>query len=366
MKQALYLFSALLFASCATSSKTITITNNSSFDRNREIVEVKLADVALKNNASFVLYNQNKEEVPYQIINNETLIFQSGAMANSTASITLKAGTPSPVQAMVSARQVPERKDDFAWENDLAAYRMYGPALANENPSNGVDLWLKRTNALIVDKFYHDELVNKKSYHVDHGLGLDCYKVGPELGAGGIAPFVDGKVLIGKYYDSYQVITNGHLRAEFVLIYNNFVTGNGTQKKTITIRTEAGGLLNKAVVRYQGEQTIPLAAGISLHDGKGKLQQSERFIAYAEDAISSANIPSGRNYVGVLFPLSNNQFANDEKHALIKNMYMPNTNFVYYFGGGWSKWGFDKDEDWFNAMRNFDTALNNPLKITVK
>lgn len=30
-------------------------------------------------------------------------------------------------------RQVPERMDDFAWENDRGAFRMYGPALW-ENP----------------------------------------------------------------------------------------------------------------------------------------------------------------------------------------------------------------------------------------
>ena len=40
----------------------------------------------------------------------------------------------------VFGRFVPERKDDFAWENEYAAFRMYGPALAPENPSNGVDM----------------------------------------------------------------------------------------------------------------------------------------------------------------------------------------------------------------------------------
>ena len=33
------------------------------------------------------------------------------------------------VKAKVYGRYVPERKDDFAWENEYAAFRMYGPAL---------------------------------------------------------------------------------------------------------------------------------------------------------------------------------------------------------------------------------------------
>ena len=37
---------------------------------------------------------------------------------------------PSPhLTSRVQARNVPERMDDFAWENDRVAYRVYGPAL---------------------------------------------------------------------------------------------------------------------------------------------------------------------------------------------------------------------------------------------
>ncbi|MBQ5379604.1 MAG: DUF4861 family protein, partial [Paludibacteraceae bacterium] len=62
-------------------------------------------------------------------------------------------------EAKVYGRYVPERKDDFAWENEYAAFRMYGPALKSENPSNGVDLWLKASPELVVDSFYYREHV---------------------------------------------------------------------------------------------------------------------------------------------------------------------------------------------------------------
>ena len=55
------------------------------------------------------------------------------------------------VQPKVYGRFVPERKDDFAWENEYAAFRMYGPALRPENPSNGVDLWLKARAELVIE-----------------------------------------------------------------------------------------------------------------------------------------------------------------------------------------------------------------------
>ncbi|MBV5342917.1 DUF4861 family protein, partial [bacterium] len=68
-----------------------------------------------------------------------SFIFQADVKAKSTATYQIGEGKPSAVKFLTHARFVPERKDDFAWENDLAAYRMYGPALANEKPSNGVD-----------------------------------------------------------------------------------------------------------------------------------------------------------------------------------------------------------------------------------
>ncbi|MDQ9806745.1 DUF4861 family protein, partial [Acinetobacter baumannii] len=39
------------------------------------------------------------------------------------------------------------------------------------------------------------ELRRKYSYHVDHGYGMDCYAVGPTLGAG-VAALVQGDSII--------------------------------------------------------------------------------------------------------------------------------------------------------------------------
>lgn len=355
--------------------KQIVVKNTADFDRTAEIVEVKVckknADLVSK---QFVLKNNNGREVAYQLVydKNKTVsgfIFQADVKAKSTSVYQISEGKPAQVKYKTSARFVPERKDDFAWENDLAAYRMYGPALAKENPSNGVDLWLKRTSDTIVSKRYRDELQNGLTYHVDRGNGLDCYKVGHTLGAGGIAPYQAGKLYVGDYYNRFEVKENGPLRSVFTLYYDKVKVGNETVSQEITITTSAGSALNKAVVKYSGKtQPFQLAAGIFTHDEKGVKSSSLKAgtIAYAEDAVSDAKVPSGRNYVGVVIPCKVKTVVNQDNHLLITADYKANSNFTYYFGGGWSKWQFPTDKDWFDAIEKFSKQLKQPLKVSVK
>ena len=81
--------------------------------------------------------------------------------------LTLVGCSPKEQQPKVYGRYVPERKDDFAWENEYAAFRLYGPALKPENPSNGVDLWLKNSPALVIDTMYGRELKDHRPYHIN-------------------------------------------------------------------------------------------------------------------------------------------------------------------------------------------------------
>ena len=65
------------------------------------------------------------------------LIFQHDFAAGEqsarfTVERTSTVAPPFPVKAF--ARYVPERLDDFAWENDKIAHRTYGPALAEPAP----------------------------------------------------------------------------------------------------------------------------------------------------------------------------------------------------------------------------------------
>ena len=369
------MLASLLLASGTFAQRTIVVTNSTDTDRKGEIVEVQLA--ALKasfDTKSYVLKNSQQKEVAYQLIKNGnskalSLIFQADVKAKASSTYSLVAGKPVAVKPKTSARFVPERKDDFAWENDMAAYRMYGPALANENPSNGVDFWSKCTDELVVDQRYKDDIYNEISYHIDHGKGLDFYKVAHTLGCGGIAPFAAGKLWVGNYFNRYKVIETGPLRSVFTLVYDSVKVDNSYYKEEITITADAGSLLNKAVVKYTGaDKKLELAAGIFLHDGLGVVKQNTTLgtLAYAENAVSDAKVPSGRNYVGVFIPVKVNEVRKDADHALILANYKSGDSFTYYFGGGWSKWHYSTDAEWFNAVNKFAATTKTPLNVTLK
>lgn len=364
------LTAAILLVSCQT-SRNIEISNNQPFDRKGEMVEVSFKDLKVCPKKSFVIRDENQKEVAYQILQDKkglskSIIFQADVKAGNKSNYLLTKGKPAAVKPLTSGRFVPERKDDFNWENDMAAYRMYGPALAKENPSNGVDIWLKRTTELVADTFYHNEIVLKKSYHTDFGWGLDCYKVGHTLGAGGIAPYVKDSLYVGDYFQTWKIIEKGPLRTTFQLGYNNLKIDGQTYNKTITITTDAGSIMNKAVVQFEGPATqMPLAAGIFLHDGKGVLKVSKNSTAIAETAISEFGAPAGRSYVGIIVPGVNTKSMEKGIHALQIADYKVGDQMTYYFGGGWNKWRHATDEDWFKAVEEYKIGLANPLQIKI-
>jgi hypothetical protein len=372
------MLASLLLVSGVFAQRSIVVTNSTGMDRKAEMVEAKACcKKSCIISKSVVLKNDKGVEVPYQLVYNakkeiQGLIFQADVKANSSATYFLSEGKPAAVKAKTFGRFVPERKDDFAWETDFAAYRMYGPALAKENPSNGVDFWAKCTDELVIDQRYKDDIYNGISYHADHGKGLDFYKVAHTLGCGGMAPYTADSLWIGNQFSSYKVLENGPLRTMFTLTYDSVKVGNDFYKETITITANAGSLLNKAVVTFTGKAgkagKMDLASGIFLHDGKGNLELKKEngMVAYAEEAVSDFGVPAGRNYVGVYVPGKDKDGMQKGEHAFILSGYKVGSTFTYYFGGGWSKWKFPTDADWFKAVNDFTTKTNNPLKVKMK
>ncbi|MGL5018708.1 MAG: DUF4861 family protein, partial [Luteolibacter sp.] len=117
------------------------------------------------------------------------------------------------------ARLVPERKDDFAWENDKVAFRVYGPALRSGPEDSGIDVWCKRVPRPILDKWYAAEVKHGISYHKDHGEGLDDYKVGDTRGCGGLGLWIDGKLVTADTYLTAEIIWTKPEVAEFHTVY---------------------------------------------------------------------------------------------------------------------------------------------------
>lgn len=258
------------------------------------------------------------------------------------------------VQPKVYGRFVPERKDDFAWENEYAAYRMYGPALAAENPSNGVDLWLKAGAELVVDSFYYREHVLGLPYHINYGKGLDCYKVGHTCGCGGLVVLAEGKTWIGGPYDRWTILEQTPDKFVFRLEYDSLQVGDAILQETITITAEAGEALNKAEVVLTGDYAGELLAGggIYMHDTIDHFEVYDALgtIFYEEDALSdktaaqmnrdyNGSTSQGRIYITVRTPEATVMDIQDGNLIAVKPYTLGDT-LTYYFGATWSEWTF--------------------------
>jgi len=261
MKNIFLVLSIFLLASCAAKSTKIVVNNPLGFDRNKEIVEVSAsklnADFA---NKTYVLKDAKGAEVGYQLLSdNQTLIFQVNVPANDSVTYTLQEGKPAPVAARAHVRFVPERKDDISWENDIVAYRMYGPALMKtEHPSNGVDIWMKYKDEPVADSLYAGELQRKLSYHEDNGLGgLDGYDVNHTLGAGGAAPYTT-KLWIGNAFDRYKIVESGPLRSVFTLSYDTIPVNGSYYLETFTVTCDAVRRIFQAELKFEGENPVKL------------------------------------------------------------------------------------------------------------
>ena len=159
-------------------------------------------------------------------------------------------------------RFVPERVDDFAWENDKVAFRTYGPALREKTEDSGIDCWLKRVDYPIIDKWYKNG-----DYHKDHGEGLDSYKVGDSRGCGGTALWINGKMVISNVYKDWKIIKNGPDESVFVLHYE-YQVGNDiyTEDKEISIKLGDRLFKSTSTFRKNGEIAgdLPVAIGLVL------------------------------------------------------------------------------------------------------
>ena len=67
---------------------------------------------------------------------------------------------------------------------------LMGRPCSSRRAAFGYDIWTKCVPHKVLDRRYYDDKVNKISFHVDHGEGMDVYAVGPTLG-GGTAALLD-------------------------------------------------------------------------------------------------------------------------------------------------------------------------------
>ena len=368
MKNNILLYILFLLTSCNAKSTKIVVENTLNFDRNKEMIEISTAGLNVDfTHKTYVLKDEKGAEVGYQVLlDNQTLIFQASVPAKGSVIYTLQEGKPAPVTALAHVRFVPERRDDISWENDIMAYRMYGPALMQiEHPSNGVDIWMKYKDEPVADSLYAGELQRKLSYHEDNGLGgLDCYDVNHTLGAGGVAPYTT-QLWIGDAFSRYKILESGPLRSVFTLYYDTIPVNGSYYTETLTITCDAGSTMCKSVVKFEGLNSIQLATGIFMDkDSVNTIYDKEnKIIAYTKNATSKKKVPQGQTYIGVYAPnMTGEPFVEHGNYAVLSN-YKIGDEFTWYFGAGWSKWKFPTEQDWLTALAHFSQAKQNPVKI---
>ena len=182
-------------------------------------------------------------------------------------------------QVKAYAKFVPIREDDFAWENDLVAFRMYGPSsLATPTKAaSGIDCWLKRVDYSVIDKWY-DNYQQKVSYHTDWGEGHDPYHTGTSRGTGGTAIWIDDMPYPAGTFIASRIIDNNPEKVVFELDYI-WQTKLGEISETKHISLALGSQLFEVTSSFllngQPAKNLSIAIGVATHDEAAKVSRDK-------------------------------------------------------------------------------------------
>jgi hypothetical protein len=275
----------------------------------------------------------------------------------------------SKLPALVFGREAPERKDDFAWENEQVAYRVYGPALqAAGEIASGIDVWSKRVPNFVIDSFYKRDLEGSLthnpalSYHKDNGQGLDSYYVGPTRGCGGTGVFSGGKLFVSKNYTKLSTLENGPIRFSFEVSYAPWDANGISVSETKRITLDAGTHLNKieSVYRFEGAQTLDLAGAIAVHEGASAEFPVDGSVASVWDTPQDPS--AGRIATGLVAdPRQHAKTLDAAGHALMIFTRHSGEPFTYLAGSGWSKADMPTAADWNAYLELQLNLLQHPI-----
>jgi len=368
------LFTFLLpLISPAQTKATVTIQNNSGLDRKETLVALNwqtvLSSYPKIDTSNFIVIDfKTKKQIPFQLEHRgntaiQNLLIQVDIKAKSSLALIIQKGKPEVFASKTYARYVPERKDDFAWENDKIAFRTYGKALEKtEGDAYGYDVWVKRTNKLVLNDRY-----KRDDYHIDHGDGLDYYHVGFTLGAGNMAPFVKDTIRYSGNYHHWRILDNGPLRSTFQLSYDSWNAGGIEVINTKIISLDAGSQLNRIenIFTFNDKKPMPVVVGIIRREKAGviALNEQQGIMGYWEPTFDK----DGTTAVGSILMTPANKMWVDKEQLLSKTSVKNNEPIVYYSGAAWDKAGqITSAKQWQDYLDHFNQELQSPLTISIK
>jgi hypothetical protein len=368
------IFIQLLFVHLAAAQVNVTISNPSSIDRKGELISVDWKSIQAAypaiDTANFKVINKaTKKELAWQlekkggdaIVN---LLVQVDVPANGKLVLQLMKGKSTTASVKTYGRYVPERKDDFAWENDKIAFRMYGKELEKtpKEMAYGMDVWVKSTDRMVINERY-----KRGKYHEDLGDGMDYYHVGFTLGAGNIAPMIKDSIYYDGTYARYKVLDNGPLRTSFQLEYNEWNVAGMKVRATKTITLDAGTHFNKVEVAYAGDTmaALPLVVGIIKRKEQGAmlLDELNGSMAYWEPLHGADGITGVGSFLlepAVGIKVTATQLLMQTSTPKAKPI-------VYYTGAAWNKAGvFTDAKTWFSHVQLAKTKIMQPLQVGIE
>jgi hypothetical protein len=382
----LFFFATLL--SYSQKAKIITVSNALNVDREFETIELTKAALGLKSTdvlekygireigTSEFLISQCVDENGDRI--SDVILFQPAIKAASNKKFEVVLNTDAKAKEPINycySRFVPERTDDYAWENNKVAFRTYGPVAQKMTEdkvkggtlTSGIDAWLKRVKYPIINKWYEKYTNGTGTYHKDTGEGLDNFHVGDSRGIGGVAVKVDSVYYVSKNFSSWKTITTGPIRTSFILTYANWDAAENKITETKHISLDYGNFLSKFEISVTGTESI--STGITLHnnDGLTEANLKEGWIDYwqpLEDSELGTGIVFPKN-TGVRFEKYLN--SNKDLCNLYVTLKVKHHKVVYYTGFGWEKQGeFTTKESWEKYLGQFANKINHPLIVNIK
>jgi len=395
------LLAALWSAASLTAADKFTITVSHDLDTPRPAETITLPWTAVQKAIPGALLQKiavkdaTGQVLPYQVTNIDPeakdpqgkgvaygeLIFQHDfAAGEKSATFTIeKTNTISPVfPAKVFARFVPERLDDFAWENDRIAHRTYGPTLAEPAPAgsnkevlvtSGLDVWCKAVDYLVVDRWYnkgHDH------YHKDEGEGMDMYQVGKSRGCGGTGVWDGKKLYTSRNYKTWKVIANGPIRAIFELTYEPWDANGVKVAEVKRFTVDAGHNLDQidSTFTFDGAKEIVVAIGL-IKDSADKGQDPKIEVGQnkAEGSLTQWCVQKTNGSLGTAIVLPGSTlegFAEDSLNQLALTKATSGVPVRYYVGAGWTRSGqFPTKESWDAYVTDAAKRANAPIRVKV-
>ena len=373
----------------ASKNKQIIVRNTLDIDRSLETVAIDIPSLHLdsalvKAGNLGIVEVGTKKELTSQIVDTDgdgtmdQILFQPeiGARSEKKFEMVQTAKKERPEgDPICYSRFVPERADDYTWENNRVAFRTYGPTGQKEalegvpgsTLSSGIDAWLKRVEYPIINKWYKKTISGKESYHEDTGEGLDNFHVGDSRGVGGTAVKVDTTYYVSKNYVTWKTITTGPIRTSFIISYADWDAAGKKISETKHISLDYGSNLTRIEATVKG--TDVMSAGITLHENAGETTENrnEGWTSYWE--------PHGDSELGTGIVAPKNEIVDFEKYITSKkdlsNLYMQlkvnNGKIVYYAGFAWKKSGqFETRSAWNRYLDSFALKINNPLEVRIE